>query len=87
MGDGRNISACFGGGVKIVKSIEQPGHVITVISIRFLYKGISGLAVTVVCCSWFRVYCRNMPLSENFSENIMNGNCLTKIFMVIAQDF
>jgi hypothetical protein len=45
-GDGRNITACLGSGVKNVKWIEQPENVITVKSIRFLYKGILW-----VCCN------------------------------------
>jgi hypothetical protein len=63
-------------GLKLFKRMEQPENMITVSSIRFLYKGISGLAVTVVCfSSLFRVVCRNLPLSKNCCENVTNGNC------------
>jgi len=71
MGDGRNRTACLGNGVKNVKRIEQPENAITVKSIRFLYKEISGFAVTVMCCS----SCFRMVLKESASVGKLLRKC------------
>jgi len=43
MGDGRNITACLGRGVKNVKWIEQPENVITVRAFGLYTREFPGL--------------------------------------------
>ena len=81
MGDGRNRTACLGNGVKNVKRIEQPENAITVKSIRFLYKEISGFAVTVMCCS----SCFRMVLKESASVGKLLRKCNEQ--KLLNQDF